>query len=56
MDKGWLYFRKSDRKVLVLLLIACFVVATVLVVFFSEHKNDENRIEKPEHWWETNNK
>jgi len=52
MKKDWLYFRKSDRKVLVLLLSVCLAVVTVLIVFFSQKSDSEKKIELPEHWWE----
>ncbi len=52
MDKGWLYFRKSDRKVLMFLLAIGLIVATLLVLFFTPSSDEKPRIEQPEHWWE----
>ena len=52
MKKDWLYYRKSDRKVLFWLLIVLTLIASVLVIFFTPGKDERPKIEQPEHWWE----
>ena len=50
---SFFHFIKSDRKVLVLLLVLGLAVVTVLVLLLPPKQMDESqRIEKPAHWWE----
>lgn len=53
MDNSFFSFTKADRKVIVWLLVIGLAVASVLVFCFpAEDENEQQKIERPEHWWE----
>ena len=53
MDNSFFSFTKADRKVITWLLVIGLAVAALLVfVLPAEDEDGQQKIERPEHWWE----